>query len=121
MTFKSPEKPCSLVLANNLSIGHYSSNVKCTYQRQQDWMGDTSPYMPTPVQQSPSSKGQMPKNFKTVACRNYHYNSVQRFPPGFQECNRGSNCHFIHIEAFRGRELPQEVLNQLRNNQMTLG
>jgi hypothetical protein len=45
-------------------------------------------------------------NYRTVPCRNYH---------GPTGCTRGDFCHFIHAPGYEFRELPREVFQNIRN------
>jgi len=51
----------------------------------------------------------IPKNFRTVPCRNYH---------GPAGCARGETCHFIHALGYEQREIPREVFIKYRNEHM---
>ena len=45
-------------------------------------------------------------NYRTVPCRNFH---------GPTGCTRGDYCHFIHAQGYEFRELPREVFQNIRN------
>jgi hypothetical protein len=45
-------------------------------------------------------------NYRTVPCRNFH---------GPTGCTRGDFCHFIHAQGYEFRELPREVFQNIRN------
>ncbi|CDW75998.1 transcription elongation factor sii protein n terminal domain containing protein [Stylonychia lemnae] len=59
-----------------------------------------APIGPTPIQAKP---------FRTVPCRNYH---------GPVGCTRGEFCHFIHAVGFEQREIPRDVFQKIRNENM---
>jgi hypothetical protein len=50
-----------------------------------------------------------PSNYRTVPCRNYH---------GPTGCTRGDFCHFIHAHGYEGVELPRDVFQSYRNENM---
>lgn len=48
-------------------------------------------------------------NQRTVPCKNYH---------GPTGCTRGDFCHFIHVPAYEKQQLPREVFQEKRNENM---
>lgn len=42
----------------------------------------------------------LPENHRTIPCKNFH---------GPQGCPRAEFCHFIHLNEFRGVEIPRDV------------
>lgn len=52
-----------------------------------------------------------PGNYRTVPCRNFH---------GPTGCTRGDFCHFIHATGYELRELPREVFQNIRNQNIRL-
>lgn len=52
-----------------------------------------------------------PTNYRTVPCKNFH---------GPSGCTRGDFCHFIHAQGYEFRELPREVFQNIRNQNIRL-
>jgi len=71
------------------------------------------PPAPVPVQHASlmlpvkANDGKVPKNYKTVPCKNYH--------GPFKQCLRTDSCHFIHCKEWIGKEIPRDVMLRIRH------
>ena len=59
----------------------------------------------TPQQRNLQYLTSLPKNYRTVPCKNYH---------GPNGCSRRDYCHFIHVPEYQGQEIPKEVFYRIR-------
>jgi len=46
-----------------------------------------------------------PNKYRTQPCKNYHSS---------QGCGRGIYCHFIHLQEFEGKDIPEDIIRKAR-------
>ena len=46
-----------------------------------------------------ANDGCIPQNYRTAPCKNFH---------SHLGCTRGIRCHFLHVEKYKGVEIPHE-------------